>query len=96
MGDGAIQAIGMFVMRPWIGSHKQTMARLSGHLEDDLPPRQERRVLRHLARCHRCRSAYESLVRAVHQVRLLGAAEMAEPVPSVAYDVVERIRGDEA
>jgi RNA polymerase sigma-70 factor (ECF subfamily) len=42
MGDGAIQATGMFLMRPWIGSHKQTMARMSAHLEGDLPQRQER------------------------------------------------------
>lgn len=94
MNDGAIQMTGMFLMRPWIGSCKKTMARLSGHLEEDLPARQERRVRRHLVRCHRCRSAFESLARAVEQVRTLGRRDLDEPMPSVANLVTEHIRHD--
>lgn len=92
VSDGAIQATAMFLMRPWIGSCKQTMARLSGHLEDDLPPRQERRVRRHLVRCHRCRSAFESLARAVEHLRSFGTQDLHEPMPSVANAVAETIR----
>ena len=95
MGDGVIQETVMFLMRPWIGSCKKTMARLSGHLEQDLPPRQERRVRRHLMRCHRCRSAFESLARAVERVRMLGRHDLHEPTPSVVNVVTERVRQDQ-
>ena len=92
MSDPAIQRIAMFVMRPRIGSCKSTMARLSGHLEQDLPEREERRVSRHLLRCHRCRAMFESLARAVDQVRTLGRQDSDQPMPSVAVPVVQRIR----
>ena len=84
----------MLLMRPWIGSCASTMARLSGHLEHDLPVREERRVRRHLVRCRRCRAMYESLVRAVEHVRELGRQDLAQPTPSIAEVVVERIRQD--
>lgn len=94
MRDGAIQETAMFLMRPRIGSCKSTMARLSGHLEHDLPEREEKRVRRHLIRCGRCRAMYESLLRTVEQVRRLGRQDLDQPSPSVADLVVERIRHD--
>ena len=94
VSDGAIQETVIFLMRPWFGSCDTTMARLSGHLEHDLPTREERRVRRHLGRCRRCRTVYESLVRAVEQVRTIGRQELDQPKPSVADLVTERIRHD--
>lgn len=92
MDDGLIKGTAMFAMRPWIGSCRQTMARMSSHLDHELPARQERRVHRHLRRCHRCRAVYESLSRAVDQVRALGRRDLEQPTPSVADLVTERIR----
>lgn len=92
MEDGIIKATAMFTMRPWISSCKQTMARMSGHLDHDLPAGHERRVVRHLARCHRCRAVYESLTRAVEQVRTLGRRDLEQPAHSIADVVTERIR----
>jgi anti-sigma factor RsiW len=92
MDDGIIKATVMFTMRPRIGSCKQTMARMSGHLDHDLPAGHERRVVRHLARCHRCRAVYDSLTRAVDQVRGLGRSDLERPAPSVADVVTKRIR----
>ncbi len=94
MEDGVIKGTVMFAMRPWIGSCKQTMARMSGHLEHDLAPREERRVTRHLARCHRCHAVFQSLVRAVEQLRALGRDDTSRPDYSIADLVTERIRHD--
>lgn len=80
-------------MRPWIGSCAETEERLSGHLEGELPPSEERRVRRHLAFCRRCRSVYESLARAVEHIRSLGREDdLTAPMPSVVEAVTERIR----
>lgn len=94
MDDGIIKATVMFTMRPWIGSCKQTMDRMSEHLDRELPAREDRRVHRHLARCHRCHTVYESLARAVDQVRNLGRRDLGQPAPSVADVVTKRIRGE--
>lgn len=96
MDDGVIKGTMMFSMRPWIGSCKQTMARMSGHLDHELPVREERRVHRHLLRCHRCRAMYESLARAVDQMRALGRHDLEQAAPSVADLVTERIRQERA
>lgn len=82
----------MFLMRPWIGSCADTAARLSDHLEGELPATEERRVRRHLARCKRCAFMYDSLVRAVERVRALGREDIDAPVPSVSEVVAARIR----
>lgn len=82
----------VFLMRPWIGSCAETEARLSDHLDGDLPPAEERRMRRHLARCRRCASVFDSLARAVERVRSLGREDMVAPMPSVAEPVAARIR----
>ncbi len=92
MRGGAIEEVMRFAMRPWIGSCSETEARMSDHLEGDLPVRQERRVRRHLMHCHRCRLAYESLLRTIDHLRTFGQSDLAASVPSVADAVVDRIR----
>lgn len=92
MTEGRLSTSMMLLMRPWIGSCAETEARLSDHLEGDLPEAEERRVRRHLARCRRCASVYDSLVRAVERVRSLGREDTDVPVPSIAEAVAERIR----
>lgn len=92
MSDGPIQETMRLLMRPWIGSCAETEERLSGHLESELPPREERRVRRHLAHCRRCRRVYESLARAVEHIRSLAREDLTAPMPSVVEAVTERIR----
>jgi len=92
MRAGAIEEAMRFAMRPWIGSCAETEARMSDHLERDLPVRQERRVRRHLMHCRRCRLAYESLLGVVDHLRAFGQNDLAASVPSVADAVVERVR----
>lgn len=92
MGRSAIEEAMRFAMRPWMGSCTETEARLSGHLEEDLPARDERLVRRHLGHCRRCRQVYESLLRVVEQLRSAGRDDLAEPAPSIADAVIERVR----
>ncbi len=92
MSGGAIEEAMRFAMRPWIGSCAETEARMSAHLDRDLPVREERLVRRHLAHCRRCRPVYESLLRAVDHLRAVGRDGLAAPVPSIADAVIERVR----
>jgi len=81
------------LLRPWVATCDETMSRMSDHLDGELRPRTERRVLRHLRRCDRCRAMLASLQRTVERLRDLGAS--AEPVPASVVDVVvARIRSD--
>lgn len=82
-----------WVLRPWVATCDQTRERLSAHLEGALSGRDEKRVLRHLARCPKCREALRSLVRTVDGLRSLGRADARTGTrPSVADVVIERIR----
>jgi predicted anti-sigma-YlaC factor YlaD len=75
------------------GSCEQTQERLSDRLDGELRGPRRLRVAAHLAHCHRCRAVLRSLSRAVQRVRLLGRKDFAPPAaPSIADDVVERIR----
>jgi predicted anti-sigma-YlaC factor YlaD len=71
----------------------EVRAQLSEHLEGSLAPEGERRVLRHLARCARCRSVLASLARTITHLRALGRLEPAAG-PSLADAVLARIRRD--
>lgn len=82
------------VMRPWVATCAETRERLSAHLEGELQERESRRVLRHLARCPRCREVLRSLARAVDALRSLGQADVPAPAPSAADSVVNRLRHD--
>jgi anti-sigma factor RsiW len=72
----------------------ETADNLSGYLEDELAFPRRRRVARHLRRCIRCQSLLASLARTVEQLRALGASERKSP--SLADEVIERIRGEAA
>lgn len=93
--DGAdIQGAMELVMRPWVATCAETRERLSAHLDGELRGREAKRVLRHLARCPRCREVLQSLARAVDTLRSLGQADAAPPAPSVADSVIDRVRHD--
>jgi predicted anti-sigma-YlaC factor YlaD len=94
MDGGPIKGIVEALMRPWVASCEETRERLSSHLEGELEGREERRVLRHLVRCERCREVLRSLARAVHGLQSLGRVNIPAPVPSTADAVVDRIRRD--
>jgi predicted anti-sigma-YlaC factor YlaD len=78
-----------------VASCEETAERLSAHLEGELRGRQARRVLRHLARCPRCREVLRSLARAVDGLRSLGQVDPPSSYPSVADSVADRIRRGE-
>jgi predicted anti-sigma-YlaC factor YlaD len=88
----AVQAAVEILTRPWVASCGETEAHLSGHLDGDLSRWRERRLLRHLARCERCRAMLESFRRTVEQLRLLGRPDAVEAQPALAEAVLERIR----
>lgn len=92
MAGGSIQGIVDVLMRPWVASCEETRERLSAHMDGELGGREARRVLRHLARCPRCREVLRSLARAVDGLRSVGPATGPVPVPSTADAVVDRIR----
>lgn len=79
-------------MRPWVASCEETRELLSAHLGGELHGREANRVLRHLARCPRCREVLRSLARAVDGLRSLGQAKGPVPVPTAADAIVDRIR----
>jgi predicted anti-sigma-YlaC factor YlaD len=81
------------IQRIRAGGCEETRRLLSEHLEGELGGRSERRVLRHLARCERCRAVLHSLARAVGHLRSLGSIE-PPPSPSVADAVLGRIRAE--
>ena len=92
MTSVSIEPVMRTLMRPLIGSCEETRDQLSEHLDHSLEPRRERRVVRHLRYCRRCRAVYESLVRTVESVRAIGRRPEREPGVSVADTVAERIR----
>jgi predicted anti-sigma-YlaC factor YlaD len=81
------------VLRPWVATCAETGERLSSLLEGALHGRKAKRVLRHLARCPKCREVLQSLARTVEGLRSIGRADSLElRQPSVADAVLERIR----
>lgn len=92
MQDGVVKRSMEILTRPWIASCHETEESLSDHLDGELSPRRERRVLRHLARCERCQEVLASFLRSVEQLRALGRPDVVEPNPALADAVVERIR----
>jgi predicted anti-sigma-YlaC factor YlaD len=94
MDGGGIKGAMEVVMRPWVATCAETGEHLSAHLEGELRGRKSKRVLRHLARCSRCREALRSLARAVNALRSLGQADVSPPAPSAADSVIDRLRHD--
>jgi predicted anti-sigma-YlaC factor YlaD len=94
MQVSSIQRSMEVLTRPWIASCEETRERLSAHLEGELEGREEKRVLRHLVRCERCREVLRTLARAIHGLQALSRVDVSVPVPSAAEAVVERVRRD--
>jgi anti-sigma factor RsiW len=92
MCAGYVQESMSFLMRLWGGSCAETEARLSDHLDGDLSITEDRRVHRHLARCRRCQSVFDSLTRVVERLRSLGREDIEAAMPSIAETVATRIR----
>jgi anti-sigma factor RsiW len=78
-------------MKPWMATCRETRARLSDYLDDDLRPRTRRRVSRHLARCKHCQALLESLTRTLEQLRSLGSIDQGTTEPATVRAIVERI-----
>ena len=78
-------------MKPWMATCRETRARLSDYLDDDLGSRTRRRVRRHLARCKHCQALLESLTRTLEHVRSLGGIDQSSPEPATVRAVIGRI-----
>lgn len=91
---GRVERTMQALMWPWVATCEETRERLSDHLEGNLVGRDAKRVLRHLARCDRCREVLRSLAHAVESMRSLARVDVPSTAPSVADVVVERIRRD--
>jgi anti-sigma factor RsiW len=76
--------------RRFMREHRFTQRRLSAYLDDDLPAPARDRVHEHVGLCPECRKMLEALRRTVRGLRTLGA----EPRPSVADGVIDRLRED--
>jgi predicted anti-sigma-YlaC factor YlaD len=83
------------LMKPWVATCRETRARLSDYLDDDLGARTRVRIMRHLARCEHCRALLESLTHTLEQLRSLGTGDLASPTPATVRAIVERIEHDE-
>ena len=83
------------LLKPWIASHRETRDHLSDYLEGELDARTSTRIMRHLARCERCRRMLESFTRTLEQLRSLGDIEPATPAPATVSAVLRRIQQDE-
>jgi predicted anti-sigma-YlaC factor YlaD len=80
-------------MRLWVATCDETRERLSDHLEGALPRREQKRVLRHLARCRHCRAILDSLARTLDHLRSLAQFQVPATAPVATADaVIERIR----
>src|SRR6266511_1311968 len=87
MDDGRIQGTMELVMRPWVATCAETRERLSAHLEGELRGPERRRVLRHLARCPRCRELLRSLAHAVDTLRSFGQTDVPFFNPSATTSI---------
>jgi predicted anti-sigma-YlaC factor YlaD len=67
---------------------------MSAYHEGELRGYRRWRVMRHLAKCERCRALYESVVAMLGGLRELRGREPA-PDPGLADRVVDRIRRDD-
>jgi predicted anti-sigma-YlaC factor YlaD len=83
------------LLKPWIATCHETLDHLSDYLEDELDARTRRRIVRHLARCERCRAMRESLSRTLEQLTSLGTMEQVAPAPATVNSVLERIQLEE-
>jgi anti-sigma factor RsiW len=78
-------------MKPWVASHRETRDHLSDYVEGELDARTRTRIMRHLARCERCRRMLESFKHTLEQLRSLGGIEQGSPEPATVRAVIKRI-----
>jgi anti-sigma factor RsiW len=81
-------------MKPWVATHRETRNRLSDYIDGELDARTRTRVMRHLARCERCRAMFESLTRALAHLRSVGGIGPGSAEPATVRAVIERIERD--
>jgi anti-sigma factor RsiW len=74
--------------RRYMREHRWTHAHLSDYLDKDLSPGERRRVEDHVSICPHCRRVLRTLRRTLESLMELSA----EPRPSVADGVIERLR----
>jgi anti-sigma factor RsiW len=74
--------------RRYMREHRWTHAHLSDYLDDDLSPHERERVEEHVGICPHCRRVLRTLRRTLESLMDLPA----EPHPSVADGVIERLR----
>ncbi len=68
--------------------HRWTQGRLSAYVDGELTPPQRRRLERHADGCPDCGRTLRSLIRVIHDLRMLPRP----PAPAVADRVVSRLR----
>ena len=73
---------------PQMLDHRFTMAHASEYLDGELPQAERERVERHASVCPKCRALLASLRRMIETLPGLAA----QPPPSVADGVLERLR----
>jgi anti-sigma factor RsiW len=74
--------------RRYMREHRWTHAHLSDYLDDHLSPHERERVEEHVGICPHCRRVLRTLRRTLESLMDLPA----EPHPSVADGVIERLR----
>jgi anti-sigma factor RsiW len=80
------------LMDMMVGSCEETRELLSAHVDDELRGLRRLRVRLHLAGCDACSAAARSLRKTVERLHELEDTFTPDPAPSVASDVLERIR----
>jgi predicted anti-sigma-YlaC factor YlaD len=77
--------------RRFMREHRWTHAHLSDYLDDELTPRERRRVDEHVGMCPQCRRVLRTLRRTLESLMELSA----EPRPAVAEGVLRRLRSED-
>jgi anti-sigma factor RsiW len=80
-------------MNRFVASCAETRESLSDYVDDELRPRERRRIIGHLLMCRRCRAVLRSLRATIAGLNAIGPAEPA-PDTGVADSVIARIRDE--
>jgi anti-sigma factor RsiW len=81
------------LLNRFVASCAETRASLSDYVDDELKPRERRRVIGHLLTCRRCRAVLRSLKATVAGLNAIGGSQPA-PDTTVVDSVTRRIRGE--
>jgi predicted anti-sigma-YlaC factor YlaD len=88
----SIQSDMSLIERLLLGGCEDTRERLSDIAEGEARGIRGWRARAHLARCELCRAAYESLLRTIERLRVLGETDRPSSSASVANAVIDRVR----